>query len=96
MTRWITRRQALGEMLAGTALFAAGCASGTRCGPIRTARRCARPIRIRTAPASLVPARGEPLRARTELGPAARGVSLLATIAHVTDAHVLDAESPRG
>ena len=38
--------------------------------------------------------RGEPLRPRTELGPPARSVGVLATIAHLTDAHVLDAQSP--
>ena len=29
MTRWITRRQALGELLAGAALLAAGCDSAS-------------------------------------------------------------------
>jgi hypothetical protein len=37
---------------------------------------------------------GEPLRARVDLGPRAAPVAVLATLAHVTDAHVLDAESP--
>jgi 3',5'-cyclic AMP phosphodiesterase CpdA len=37
---------------------------------------------------------GEPMLVRTELGHAGRDVSLLATLAHVTDAHVLDASSP--
>src|SRR5436309_1752123 len=37
---------------------------------------------------------GEPLIARTELGPAASLEQEIATVAHVTDAHVLDASSP--
>ncbi|HEY5196820.1 MAG TPA: hypothetical protein VIJ51_07320 [Solirubrobacteraceae bacterium] len=39
-------------------------------------------------------AAGEPLLARTELAPASRRGAVLATLAHVTDAHVLDAQSP--
>jgi 3',5'-cyclic AMP phosphodiesterase CpdA len=37
---------------------------------------------------------GEPFTHRTELGPRARATATLATLAHVTDAHVLDASSP--
>ena len=37
---------------------------------------------------------GEPLRERLELGPRAAVSTTLATFAHVTDAHVLDASSP--
>jgi hypothetical protein len=37
---------------------------------------------------------GEPLLERLELGLRSPGVGVLATIAHVTDAHVLDASSP--
>ncbi|MHB8691596.1 MAG: metallophosphoesterase family protein [Solirubrobacteraceae bacterium] len=37
---------------------------------------------------------GEPLLARTELGPQAPVSRTLATLAHVTDAHVMDASSP--
>ncbi len=94
MTRWITRRQAIGEMLAGTALLAAGCASGTQLQPDPHGSTLRTTYQDLDGTGVLVPARGEPLRPRTELGPAADGVALLATIAHVTDAHVLDAESP--
>lgn len=38
--------------------------------------------------------RGEPLRRRTELGPASRGGAQIATLAQITDAHVRDEESP--
>ena len=37
---------------------------------------------------------GEAMRVRTELGPAAADLRTLATVAHLTDAHVLDASSP--
>jgi hypothetical protein len=37
---------------------------------------------------------GEPLAGRTELGRRAAPVGVLATLAHLTDAHVLDASSP--
>ncbi|MDQ6817054.1 MAG: metallophosphoesterase, partial [Actinomycetota bacterium] len=37
---------------------------------------------------------GEPLLTRTELGPARADKEVLATLAHVTDVHVLDASSP--
>jgi hypothetical protein len=94
MTRWITRRQALGEMLAGTALVAAGCASSSPLSPdaggstLRTIYADMHGTGVLTA------TRGEPLLPRTELGPRAPADGVLATIAHVTDAHVLDAESP--
>jgi 3',5'-cyclic AMP phosphodiesterase CpdA len=42
----------------------------------------------------LVRSAGEPLLERTELSPAAALGPTLATLAHLTDAHVLDAESP--
>ncbi len=37
---------------------------------------------------------GEPLLDRVELGAAAKPAGVLATLAHLTDAHVLDASSP--
>jgi 3',5'-cyclic AMP phosphodiesterase CpdA len=118
----ITRRQALGEMLAGAALLAAGCGgsggsggSGRAPGPggaggsggSASAGGPGGAAGIH-APGSTVAATwadpggtgilargpGERLLMRTELGPARRGGHTLATIAHVTDAHVLDASSP--
>ena len=94
MTRRITRRQALGEMLVGTALIAAGCATSTPLRPDAHGSTVRTTYQDPDGTGALTPARGEPLRPRTELGPRARAVGLLATIAHVTDAHVLDAESP--
>jgi 3',5'-cyclic AMP phosphodiesterase CpdA len=43
---------------------------------------------------TLARAPGEGLMARTELGAVARPTGVLATLAHLTDAHVLDAASP--
>ena len=94
MSRRITRRRALGELIAGAGLLAAGCGGSGSITPdpggstLRTTYRDPRGTGI------LVAAPGEPLRPRTELGPRARGLAVLATIAHLTDAHVLDAQSP--
>ena len=66
----------------------------TRCGPDPDGSTLRTTYQDPDGTGVLTPARGEPLRARTELGPPARTVAVLATIAHVTDAHVLDAESP--
>ncbi len=46
------------------------------------------------ASGELEPAAGAPLLARTELAPAAELGKRLATVGHLTDAHVMDAESP--
>jgi 3',5'-cyclic AMP phosphodiesterase CpdA len=116
MSGRITRRQALGEMLAGAALVATGCggsggSSGSG-GPGGSGAQGGSSGSGGTlgiyAPGSTVAATwadpggtgvlrrgpGERLLARTELGPARRAEHALATIAHVTDAHVLDASSP--
>ncbi|MGH2869363.1 MAG: hypothetical protein ACRDNK_17600, partial [Solirubrobacteraceae bacterium] len=90
----ITRRRAVAEMLAGTALLAAGC--GTE-GPVRAAgdgSTLRTTYRDPRGTGALAPGPGERLRARTELGARAPHAAPLATVAHLTDAHVLDAESP--
>jgi len=94
MTRRITRRQALGELLAGTAVIAAGCGTSSPLRPDPDGSTLRTTYQDPEGTGFLTPARGEPLRPRTELGGQARAVGLLATIAHVTDIHVLDAESP--
>jgi hypothetical protein len=94
MTRGITRRQALGEMLAAAAVIAAGCGTSNQLRPDPDGSTLHTTYRDSEGTGMLTPARGEPLRPRTELGRRARAVGLLATIAHVTDAHVLDAQSP--
>lgn len=94
MTRRITRRQALGEALAGAALVTAGCggSGAPRANP--SGSTLLSTYRDPDGTGVLVPAAGEPLVARTELGSPSRPVGVLATLAHVTDAHVLDAQSP--
>jgi 3',5'-cyclic AMP phosphodiesterase CpdA len=94
MTRWITRRQALGEMLAGAAVIAAGCGTSSHLRPDPGGSTLHTTYEDSQGTGVLTAARGEPLRPRTELGDQARAVGLLATIAHITDAHVLDAQSP--
>ncbi len=94
MTVSLTRRQALGEMLVGTAVIAAGCGSSIALRPDADGSTLRTTYQDPHGTGVLVPAPGEPLRDRTELGPRARRNERLATIAHFTDAHVLDAESP--
>jgi len=94
MSRKITRRRALGELIAGVGLLATGCAGARSIAPDPGGSTLRTTYRDPRGTGTLVPARGEPLRPRTELGAPARGVGVLATIAHLTDAHVLDAQSP--
>jgi 3',5'-cyclic AMP phosphodiesterase CpdA len=93
-TRRITRRQVLGEALAGTALVAAGCGAASRLARDSDGSTLRFTYQDRHGTGNLTRGPGEPLRPRTELGPLAAVLGPLATIAHVTDAHVLDAESP--
>ena len=94
MTRWITRRQALRELVAGAALVLAGCESASALRPDAGGSTLRTTYQDPDGTGFLTVAPGEPLRPRTELGPRAPTGGLLATLAHVTDAHVLDAESP--
>ncbi len=87
----ITRREAI--ILGAGALLTAGCGS---------ARPAASPTGSTLASTwidpggtgTLSPGPGEALIARTELGPTRAAAGVIATLAHVTDAHVLDASSP--
>ncbi len=86
-----TRREAM--FLGAGALLAAGCgASGSN--PTRTGSTLAVTWADPAGSGTLRPAPGEPLIARTELGPVRPATAVIATLAHVTDAHVLDASSP--
>jgi 3',5'-cyclic AMP phosphodiesterase CpdA len=91
----ITRRQALTEALAATgALAVSSCGAG---GARRAAATGSTLESTWVDPLGvgiLQVGRGEPLIARTELGPASAATGVIATLAHVTDAHVLDASSP--
>ncbi len=98
--RRITRRRALAEGAGALALGLglAGCGGGGGGGRSAAASGSTRettwgdPV----GDGQLRVLRGEPLRPRIELGPAAAQTAgpPLATLAHVTDAHVLDASSP--
>ncbi len=94
MSRRITRRRALGELIAGAGLLAAGCGAAGSIAPDPGGSTLRTTYRDPRGTGALVAAPGEPLRPRTELGPPARSVGVLATIAHLTDAHILDAQSP--
>jgi 3',5'-cyclic AMP phosphodiesterase CpdA len=89
----ITRRQALIEMVAGAAVLA-GCGSGRSGWASGSGSTPASTWRDLAGVGSLTPGPGEPLLARTDLGPRRAPTRVLATLAHVTDAHVLDASSP--
>jgi 3',5'-cyclic AMP phosphodiesterase CpdA len=91
MSRRLTRRQAI-AMGAG-ALLTAGCGSArsTAAGSGSTMSSTWSDPR---GTGTLTPGPGEALVARTELGPARTAEGVIATLAHVTDAHVLDASSP--
>lgn len=89
----LTRRGALAAFaaLVGSSALA-GCGGG---GPsAASGSTLVSTWRDRAGDGQLAPAAGEPLRVRTELGPAATGVGRLTRVAHVTDAHVMDAASP--
>ena len=99
--RRITRRRALAEAAGGAGALALGLgltacgASGGR-GPAASGSTLQTTWGDPVGDGQLRVRAGEPLRARTELGPAAPDTTAapLATLAHITDAHVLDASSP--
>jgi hypothetical protein len=89
--RRVTRRKALIELTAAGALLA-GCGSGA---PVTdSGSTVVSTWTDAMGTGNLERSSGEALVARTELGPAREGTAVLATLAHVTDAHVLDASSP--
>jgi len=91
----ITRRQALSELAAGTAaLLIAGCGANGSSGASPTGSTVASSWGDPAGVGVLRRLPGEPLQPRTELGPQRRAERVLATLAHLTDAHVLDASSP--
>ncbi len=87
----ITRREAI--VLGAGALLSAGCGAGGP-GAIRTGSTLASTWADPAGTGTLRPGPGEPLIARTELGPARPAARVVATLVHLTDAHVLDASSP--
>jgi hypothetical protein len=89
--RRITRREAM--IIGGGALLTAAC-GGSGSGAARTGSTMASTWVDPAGTGSLQPGPGEALIARTELGAARPATGVIATLAHVTDAHVLDASSP--
>ena len=87
----LTRREAI--ILGGAALLATGCGSA-RSTAAGSGSTLASTWIDPGGTGTLAPGPGERLLARTELGPARAPDGVIATLAHVTDAHVLDASSP--
>ena len=81
-------------ILGAGAVLTAGCGSAHVNGAGATGSTLASTWIDPGGTGTLSPGPGEALIARTELGPARAGEGVLATLAHVTDAHVLDASSP--
>jgi hypothetical protein len=91
----ITRRRALAEMLAGTAaVLVAGCGGGDSASGATSGSTIASTWVDPGGTGALKQGAGERLLQRTELGAARPPQRTLATLAHLTDAHVLDASSP--
>jgi 3',5'-cyclic AMP phosphodiesterase CpdA len=88
----ITRREAI--ILGAGALLTAACGSSGSSGPARSGSTIASTWSDPLGTGMLRPGPGELLHPRTELGPARPIERVIATLAHVTDAHVLDASSP--
>lgn len=95
MSRRITRRQALAQgALAAAVLGGCGGGGGGGGSTAGSGSTVASTWVSVNGDGQLSVGAGEPLIARTDLGPAVGGVGTLATLAHLTDAHVLDASSP--
>jgi 3',5'-cyclic AMP phosphodiesterase CpdA len=103
--RRITRRRALAEALGGAAgltlsgsgtaaLMLAGCGASAGLAAASSGSTLASTWVDPVGDGQLRVGPGEPLIDRTELARRAEPVAVLATLAHVTDAHVLDASSP--
>ena len=91
MSRCLTRREAIA--LAAGALVTAGCGSGRSIAP-GSGSTLSSTWTDPHGTGTLSPGPGEALIARTDLGPARATDRVIATLAHVSDAHVLDASSP--
>jgi 3',5'-cyclic AMP phosphodiesterase CpdA len=99
VTRRLTRRAALAEAMSGGAALAlglglAGCGAESGPGASRSGSTRQSTWGDPVGDGQLRVLAGEPMLARAELGSAGREGPVLATLAHLTDAHVLDASSP--
>jgi 3',5'-cyclic AMP phosphodiesterase CpdA len=98
--RRITRRRALAEALGAGAALGAGTLGLSGCGgasgphPSRSGSTLETTWIDPVGDGQLRVGPGERLLPRVELGQRAAPIAVLATLAHVTDAHVLDASSP--
>lgn len=96
--RQITRREALGQALAGAGaatLAVSGCSGGpSAAAGAPTGSSLSSTWSDPVGDGQLRVTAGEPLLHRVELGIRAAPVGVLGTLAHVSDAHVLDASSP--
>jgi 3',5'-cyclic AMP phosphodiesterase CpdA len=101
--RRLTRRRVLAEALTGAASLSALPLTLAACGAANENESQNHSHRGSTlrgtwgdprGDGQLRPGPGEPFVHRTDLGPRAPAIATLATLAHVTDAHVLDASSP--
>jgi hypothetical protein len=88
----LTRREAIA--LGAGALLAAGCGSSRSSGAGATGSTLSMTWTDPHGTGTLSAGPGEALISRTELGRARASEGVIATLAHVTDAHVLDASSP--
>ena len=95
--RRLTRRRALAEAAAGAGALAAllaGCGSPGARAPAPSGSTLDSTWSDPVGDGQLRVGPGEALLQRAELGPPSPPATVLATLAHVTDAHVLDASSP--
>jgi 3',5'-cyclic AMP phosphodiesterase CpdA len=99
LTRRLTRRRVLVEALGGAAALVlgtglAGCGAGDERAAAASGSTRRSTWRDTVGDGQLRVAPGEVMLTRSELGAPSRDGPVLATLAHVTDAHVLDASSP--
>lgn len=97
--RRLTRRRALAEALGGAGALAlgaglAGCGARDARAPARSGSTRLSTWGDQVGDGQLRVRDGEAMVPRSELGAQAREGAVLATLAHITDAHVLDASSP--
>ncbi len=95
--RRLTRRRAIAEAVGGAGVVAAvlaGCGSSGSRAPAPSGSTLESTWSDPVGDGQLRVGPGEPLLQRTELGPPSAPGATLATLAHVTDSHVLDASSP--
>ena len=94
-SRLLSRRRALGELaLGGVALALTGCGIGSSSTPATNGSTLRSTYDDLKGDGTLEVAAGVDLIDRTELAPLATPTETMATLAHLTDAHLLDAQSP--